>query len=179
MSLKINRWATACLCTAVVGMWARVVPAYGEAPMAGDKGAMAGNGMATDKAMAPMNDMAMNDAMSMMKDAVKDDAGKMKMSEGLAKMMVMHQMAMQMCTDEKCMASMKDPAMMKVVDDAKKMAADPEKMAAMRDAIMKDPAAMKMTMMMSTAASAMMKDMPASGMDGGKMDGTMKPAMSH
>jgi hypothetical protein len=66
---------------------------------------------------------------------------------------------------------------MKIIDDAKKMAADADKMAMMRDMIMNDPEMMRMVMMASMAHSAMMKDMSMNGMDHPKMDGGMKPAM--
>ena len=161
------RNAVAGVCAAaVVCTFALLAPAFGD-----DAKTMAGDGMMKKDAM-PMTDSMMADGMTMMKDGMKDDAAKMQMTNDMAKMMVMQKMAMQMCTDGKCMMMMtQDEPTMKMMDAASKMAADPDKMATMRDAIMNDPASMKMVTMMSMAHSAMMKDMPASKMDGGKMDG--------
>ena len=153
--LNRNRLAVATLCLGFAGTSALVLPAYAD-DMA--KGMMAKDGM-------------MSDPMMKMKDAMKDDASKMTMTQDLAKMMVMHQMAMQMCMDGKCQKMMSDdPATVKMMEDAKAMAGDAEKMKMMRDQISNDPEAMKQVMMMTLAQSMMMKD--KMGMDHGmnKMD---------
>jgi hypothetical protein len=101
-----------------------------------------------------------------------DDAGKMQMTSDLAKLMVMHKMAAQMCTDEKCVMMMKDADTTKIMDDATKMAADVDKMKMMEDAVMKDPAAMKSLMMMCMNRMAGMREHAMDGkMDGSKMEG--------
>jgi hypothetical protein len=53
-------------------------------------------------------------------------------------------MAMDPAAKQAVMDAMKDPAMMKVHDEAKKMAADPDQMKKMEADIMADPMAMKM-----------------------------------
>ena len=156
---KRTRYAAACLCTAIAAAGYFLAPAHAE-PMKDDM-----------KPAMTMPDKMMSDQMMMAKDGMKDDAAKMQMTHDLAKMMVMHQMAMQMCADDKCAAMMKEPGMTAMADDAKKMAADPAKMAAMRDEISKDPAMMRMTMMMSMAHASMM---PMKDINDGKMNDGMK-----
>jgi hypothetical protein len=136
---------------------------HGMAPansMGGDHGMMAG-----DKPMmaGPMSGDMMMSTMKSMKDVTAAD---------LAKMMVMQKMAMQLCTDEKCMAMCKDdPAVAKSLADAAKMAADPKQMAAIADEISKDPAMMKMVVTASMAHMQMMQAGMTGGMGGNMMGG--------
>jgi hypothetical protein len=139
----------------------------GPCPAARADGPMADKGMAGDPKMMAMAHV------DQMKQMAADPMQAQVMAAAMAKMMVMDRMAEEMAKDPKfqqaAMAAMTDPNMMKVHDDAMKMAADPEQMKKMQQEVSADPAAMKMVehkaMMMAT-----MKD---------KMTGTGGQMMDH
>jgi hypothetical protein len=152
--------------------------------------------LAEDKGMAPpamaggdhgmmAGDRGMADVMAATKQAMATDAGKAEMTAALARTMVMEKLAAQMCSDEKCVAACKnDPAMVKMMADAKAMAADSAKMGMIRDEIMKDPAMTRQVMLTAMAHMSMMAPAMGGNMSGGdhmmggdhNMGATTKPA---
>ena len=121
-----TRLAVASLGLALAGASAYVLPTFAQDAME--------HGDMQDKMGGKMgDDMMMKDQMAKMKTAMSDETGKMQMTQDLAKTIVMERMAMKMCMSDagKKMMS-EDAGMQKMVADAEKMAADPEKMKMMQ-----------------------------------------------